>query len=97
MATDRSTRAGRPAELPDTEAAPSARRESLDFTDPAVVRAWLVGLRASLDDLDAAASDMLRPPRRRRLGPVLHAEHYRAARDQIRTALDYAGAPEAEK
>jgi hypothetical protein len=68
----------------------------LDFTNPAEVADWLEGLRVSFEDLDGAASDMLEPPRRRRLGPKLHAENYRAARAQIRTALAYA-APEPDE
>jgi hypothetical protein len=66
---------------------------SLDWSDPEALRAWLAGLRASFADLDAAASDMLRPPQERELGPVLHAKNYKDARAQILEALDYAGAP----
>jgi hypothetical protein len=67
--------------------------DHLDFTDPAAVRAWLDGLRQSLDDLDGAVEDMLSPPEERRLGPVLHRRHCAEARAQILSALDYAGAP----
>jgi hypothetical protein len=55
---------------------------------------WLAGLRESFDDADGAALDMLRPPRKRELGPKIHARTYRAARKQILDALDYATAPE---
>jgi hypothetical protein len=37
--------------------------------------------------------DMLEPPRRRDLGPALHARHYSDAREQILYALAYADAP----
>jgi hypothetical protein len=92
MATDRSTRAQRPAEPPD--AATSA--ESLDFTDPAAVAVWLAGLRASFDDLDGAVEDMLRPAEERELGPVLHRKHYADARRQVFQALAYAAGDEPE-
>ena len=71
-------------------------RTSLDWSDPIAVSQWLAGLRLSFNDADAAALDMLRPPRERELGPALHAEHYNAARAQILKALAYAGAPEPE-
>jgi hypothetical protein len=69
-------------------------RPSLDWSNPEVVRAWLAGLQTSFDDLDAAASDMLRPPDERELGPALHRKHYADARAQILSALDYAAMPE---
>ena len=55
---------------------------------------WLAGLRLAFNDADAAALDMLRPPRARELGPALHAENYGAARVQILQALLFAEAPE---
>jgi hypothetical protein len=70
--------------------------DHLDFLDTAAVAAWLSGLKQSFDDLDGAASDMLRPPEQRELGPVLHTKHYTEARAQVLHALDYAGAPEDE-
>jgi len=69
-------------------------RASLDWSDPIEVSKWLAGLRLSFNDADAAALDMLRPPRARELGPALHAANYGAARKQILDALDYATAPE---
>lgn len=69
-------------------------RPSLDWSDPAAVSVWLAGLRLSFNDADAAALDMLRPPRARELGPALHAKNYSEARAQIVQALDYASAPE---
>ena len=71
-------------------------RPSLDWSNPLEVSQWLAGLRLSFNDADAVAEDMLLPPRRRELGPALHATNYRAARAQIVQALDYASAPEAE-
>lgn len=69
-------------------------RPFLDWNDPIAVSQWLAGLRLSWNDADAAALDMLRPPRARELGPALHRDHYHAARAQILQALDYATAPE---
>jgi hypothetical protein len=65
-------------------------KPSLDWSDTVEVSLWLDGLRSSFADLDAAASDMLKPARKRQLGPALHAKNYAAARAQIRTALAYA-------
>jgi hypothetical protein len=65
----------------------------LDFTNPTAVSQWLGGLCTSLHDADAVSRDMLRPERERNLGPVLHAEHYAAAWDQIQKAMAFAGAP----
>jgi len=69
-------------------------RASLDWSDPIAVSKWLAGLRLSWNDADAAALDMLRPPRARELGPALHAKNYGEARAQVLQALDYATAPE---
>jgi hypothetical protein len=69
-------------------------RPSLDWSDRIAVSKWLAGLRVSFDDLDAVASDMLRPPRERQLGPALHAKNYGDARAQILRALDFAAEPE---
>ena len=71
-------------------------RPSLDWSDPVEVSIWLAGLRSAFNDADGAALDMLRPERRRELGPALHAEKYRAARAQILQALDFAACPEPE-
>jgi hypothetical protein len=51
--------------------------------------------RLRFADFDAVASDMLRPKRTRRLGHQTHKSMYRAARAQLRMALDYA-TPEPE-
>lgn len=71
-------------------------RPSLDWSDATEVSIWLAGLRQSFADADATALDMLRPPRSRELGPMLHEQKYTAARAQILQALDYATAPEPE-
>lgn len=68
--------------------------ERLDFTDENAVRAWLSDLRARFDDVDALVRDMMRPPWKRELGPVLHADLYQDARGAILDALACAGAPE---
>ena len=67
----------------------------LTFDNPAEARAWLEGLRVSFEDIDAVVVDMLAPVRKRRLGPVTHAEHYNAARAQLLSALAHA-TPEPE-
>ena len=69
-------------------------RPSLDWSDPVAVSRWLGGLRVSFADADAAARDMLRPERKRQLGPATHRAHYLAARAQILKAIEYATAPE---
>ena len=53
------------------------------------MRKALVALRVAVDDADGIASDMLRPPRKRELGPVLHRRNYRDARKSIRHGIDY--------
>lgn len=47
-----------------------------DPNDPAI-RGWFASLNVTLDDIDALAEDMLRPYRRRELGPAKHREMYR--------------------
>lgn len=47
----------------------------------------------SFNDTDAVGLDMLKPPRRRQLDPVLTAKQYDDARAQILAALDFATAP----
>jgi len=42
--------------------------ESLNFADPAALRAWLADLRAQISDAVTTAEDALRPLGRRRLG-----------------------------
>lgn len=69
-------------------------RPSLDWSDPVAVSRWLTGLQASFKDLDGVALDMLRPPRKRELGPTLHAANYHAARRQILHAIEHATAPD---
>jgi hypothetical protein len=72
-------------------------RPSLDFTDPEAVSQWLRALTEAWRDADAVSVDMLRRPRDRELGPVLHAEKYHEARAQLLQALAYAGpGPEPE-
>ena len=55
----------------------------LTFDDHAEARAWLESLRVSFDDIDAVALDMLRPARRRNLGPREHRRLYREARGKV--------------
>lgn len=65
----------------------------LDWTDPAAVRRWVVDLRVVADDLHAVVEDMLRAPRARELGPVMHREKCVQAREAIVSALAYALPP----
>ena len=74
--------------------APVTAHPALDWNDPTAVSRWLAGLRVSWEDADAIVLDMLRPPRERELGPVIHARDYAAARAQILSALAFGGAPE---
>lgn len=46
-------------------------------------RSLLADLRVAFDDLDAVGLDMLRPPRKRRLGPLEHRRLYREARGTL--------------
>ncbi|MFT3774371.1 MAG: hypothetical protein QM820_54120 [Minicystis sp.] len=46
-----------------------------DPSDPKL-HGWLVSLNVALDDIDAISRDMLRPLRRRELGPAKHREMY---------------------
>jgi hypothetical protein len=57
--------------------------------DRGELRRILLHLRVSCDDADTVVRDMLRVPRKRELGPALHRQSYREARDKIVTALDY--------
>jgi hypothetical protein len=72
------------------------RRASLDWRDAGAVSEWLGKLTVSLHDMDAVAQDMLRSPRERELGPVLHARSYGEAWSQVRDAIAYARAAEPE-
>ncbi len=65
----------------------SDERPPFDLNDP-IIRRWPVNLRIAFDDYDAVVVDMLRPPRRRTLGPVQHRALAREARGSIRSQLD---------
>ena len=47
------------------------------------MRRALTDLRDAFDDADAVTRDMLRSPRERELGPVLHNANYAEARSKI--------------
>ncbi len=53
------------------------------------MRRVLLDLRVAVDDADAVTEDMLRAPRRRELGPVLHRKNYGEARGKITSAIEY--------
>lgn len=57
--------------------------------DRALLRRVLVDLRVSFDDADEVAQDMLRPTRKRTLGPVSHRASYDEARGNIVKSIDY--------
>lgn len=57
--------------------------------DKALLRRVLVDLRVSCDDADEVAQDMLRPLRKRTLGPVSHRASYDEARGNIVAGIDY--------
>ncbi|MFT3768451.1 MAG: hypothetical protein QM820_23630 [Minicystis sp.] len=57
--------------------------------DRALMKRVLLDLRVAVDDADTVAADMLRPPRRRELGPVLHRVQYREARGKIVQQIAY--------
>src|SRR5215475_4517463 len=78
-------------------APPIVSRSSLDWSDAIAVSKWLTGLQLAFNDADAVALDMLKPPRQRELGPVIHLQNYGAARAQILSALAYASAPEPDE
>ena len=53
------------------------------------MRRALLALKLAFDDADAVAEDMLRAPRKRQLGPVLHRKNYGDARASMLSGLDY--------
>ncbi len=57
--------------------------------DRALLRRVLVDLRVSCDDADEVAQDMLRPIRKRTLGPASHRASYDEARGNIVKSIDY--------
>ncbi|MFT3776251.1 MAG: hypothetical protein QM820_63715 [Minicystis sp.] len=57
--------------------------------DRALMKRVLVDLRVAVDDADSVAADMMRPPRQRELGPVLHRVQYREARGKIVEQIAY--------
>ncbi len=56
------------------------------------LRGALADLKEAFKDLDGIAVDMLRPPRRRELGPVIHERNYSEARASLVQALALATA-----
>lgn len=57
--------------------------------DRAILRRVLLDLRVAVDDADSVAVDMMRSPRRRKLGPVLHRSQYREARGKVISQIAY--------
>jgi len=51
--------------------------------DRDTMRRALLDLRVAVDDADAVTRDMLKAPRERELGPVLHGANYSEARSKI--------------
>lgn len=56
---------------------------------PDDMRRILIALRVDCDDADSVAADMLRAPRKRQLGPVLHRKNYSEAREKIVKSIAY--------
>src|SRR5512140_1218188 len=77
---------GRGGDGPQTARVARARRSVMDRAD---MRRALVDLRVAVDDADSVTEDMLRAPRRRELGPVLHRRNYSEARGKITSAIAY--------
>jgi hypothetical protein len=50
-------------------------------------RSLLADIRSAFDDADAVTLDMLRPLRRRNLGPAEHRRLYREARNKLAALL----------
>ena len=57
--------------------------------DRDTMRRALVDLRSAFDDADAVTRDMLKSPRERELGPVLHRDNYGEARAKIAAGFAY--------
>ncbi len=68
----------------------AAKRQPKKKIDREKMRRALIDLRVCIDDADAVTEDMLRPPRRRELGPVTHRKNYGEARKAIVQAHAYA-------
>ena len=83
---------GAPGEPPTANVVSQAER--LDLADPAAVRRWLADLRVAVDDSAAVAEDMLRPPRRRDLGPREHRRLYQDAAAKLDALFDHADPPQ---
>jgi hypothetical protein len=54
-----------------------------DWHDADDVRRLVLDLRVAFDDVNAIVADLLRPPRERELGPVLHRDGYQEARGKL--------------
>ena len=52
------------------------------------IRALLIRLRVAFDDADAVTLDMLRSPRDRELGPLLHRQNYHDAKQTVVEELE---------
>ena len=61
-----------------------------DWTDEVFRTRLFTDLRTKVADMNAAARDMLRPPRERELGPVKHRELYEDASGAVEEMLSYA-------
>jgi hypothetical protein len=62
----------------------------LDWSDAEAVRRWHALARTAQKDLRAVVLDMLRPPRRRSLGPVQHRALSREAMGTLAELLKHA-------
>lgn len=65
----------------------------LNWNDRVEVERVIRDLASAFADADAVVQDLLRPARRRELGPVVHRELYAEARGKLMALLGYIGAP----
>jgi hypothetical protein len=75
-----------------TESAPRRKRR----VGKKRLRRIMNGCLAACADLDVAVQDMLRAPRSRELGPVLHRKSYNEARKELLRLIALALPPEDE-
>ena len=64
--------------------------DTFDPNDPKQLRRLIVNLRVAIDDAHEVTRDMLRPRRKRRLGPVEHRRLYLEAHGSLLSLLAYA-------
>ena len=77
--------------MSDIKDPPTGGQDSvLNWSDPDVARAWLLGLRAAIADVKSVTEDQQRPRRQRSLGPREAERITREAFTTLEKALTYA-------